>query len=247
VREDRVETNLEGQAMRVSTPSDGNGLPIACSLAAGELATRGEELRRELFAAAVERRELPDGVSYRFPGSDDFRDKLLAFAAAERTCCSFFRIELDFEPGRGPIWLTLRGPEGVKEFIRQTFKGVETQDPDTATAPRITREALQAKIDRGDIVTIVEALPEMSYRKAHLPGAINMPVEQVDELAPRLLPDKQAEIVVYCANLACPTSALAARRLIELGYTNVTEYAEGKQDWLEAGFPIERGRPAPTA
>lgn len=109
--------------MGETTIRDPAALPIACSLGAGDLASRGEWLRRDLCAAAEERREPPDGGAYRFPGTDASRDKLLAFAAAERTCCPFFRIEVAFEPGRGPIWLTLRGPEGIKDVIRQTFDG----------------------------------------------------------------------------------------------------------------------------
>ena len=111
----------------------------------------------------------------------------------------------------------------------------------------ITRDELKAKLDRGEPVTIVEALPEPYYRKAHLPGALNLPHDQVDELAPRLLPDKIAAIVVYCANLPCQNSEIAARRLTELGYTNVREYAEGKQDWIDAGLPVESGVAARAA
>ena len=107
--------------------------------------------------------------------------------------------------------------------------------------PKVSRDELKAKLDRGDRVTIVEALPEPYYRKAHLPGALNLPHDQVDALAPALLPDTGAEIVVYCANLACPNSELAAQRLIELGYADVREYAEGKQDWKDAGLPLESG------
>ena len=106
---------------------------------------------------------------------------------------------------------------------------------------KITREELKAMLDRGEAVTIVEALPEEYYRAAHLPGALLLPHDQVDALAPTLLPDTAAEIVVYCANLPCPNSAIAARRLSERGYTNVREYAEGKQDWLDAGYAVEHG------
>src|SRR5918997_6692103 len=106
---------------------------------------------------------------------------------------------------------------------------------------KITRDELKAKLDRGEAVTIVEALPEQYYRKAHLPGALLLPHDQVDELAPTLLPDRDAEIIVYCANLPCPNSGIAAERLSELGYTRVREYAEGKQDWLDAGHAIEQG------
>ena len=108
----------------------------------------------------------------------------------------------------------------------------------------ITSEELRAKMDRGEQVVLVEALPPRYYEDAHLPGAINIPHTEVDELAPGLLPDKSAEIVVYCSNRACQNSPQAARRLEALGYENVYDYEEGKQDWISAGLPTESGVPA---
>ncbi len=64
----------------------------------------------------------------------------------------------------------------------------------------ISREELKAKIDRGDQFSLVETLPETAYQHAHLPGAINLPPDKTTSLAPTLLPDKNAEIVVYCAS-----------------------------------------------
>lgn len=64
----------------------------------------------------------------------------------------------------------------------------------------ISREDLKAKIDRRDHFLLVETLPETAYHHAHLPGAINLPPSQVQDLAAKLLPDKDADIVVYCAN-----------------------------------------------
>jgi rhodanese-related sulfurtransferase len=43
-------------------------------------------------------------------------------------------------------------------------------------------------------------LPEPAFRKAHIPGAINLPVDQVRQRAQQVLPDKGAEIVVYCGS-----------------------------------------------
>jgi rhodanese-related sulfurtransferase len=62
----------------------------------------------------------------------------------------------------------------------------------------IAREELKAKIDRG-AATIVEVLPHEAYERAHLPGAKNIPVGEIKEEAPQMLPDKGAEIVVYCS------------------------------------------------
>lgn len=63
----------------------------------------------------------------------------------------------------------------------------------------ITRDELKEMMDRGARFTLVETLPVEYYRHTHLPGAINMPPDQVQELAPTLLPDKTEDIIVYCA------------------------------------------------
>lgn len=105
----------------------------------------------------------------------------------------------------------------------------------------IGRTELQRRIESGDDIALVEALPALYYSDAHLPGALNLPLDSVDELAPALLPDKERAVVVYCSNRPCQNSLIAARRLVELGYTQVYDYAEGKQDWIEAGLPVERG------
>ena len=105
---------------------------------------------------------------------------------------------------------------------------------------RITRDELKAKLDAGARITLVEALPEKYFRHAHLPGALNLPHDAVDALAPSLLPDKSAEIVVYCANAPCRNSGIAAARLVELGYRRVRDYHEGKADWIEAGHAVEK-------
>ena len=64
----------------------------------------------------------------------------------------------------------------------------------------ISTEGLKAKLDQKDRITVVETLAPERYREAHIPGALNIPPEQIKELAPQLLPDKDAEIVTYCTN-----------------------------------------------
>ena len=103
----------------------------------------------------------------------------------------------------------------------------------------ISRDDLQAKIDGKDTIVLIEALPEGYYLKGHLPGALNVPHDRVRELAPALIPDKTAEVITYCASATCQNSHIAADTLRAMGYTNVRVYAEGKQDWVEAGLPLE--------
>jgi rhodanese-related sulfurtransferase len=108
-------------------------------------------------------------------------------------------------------------------------------------APTITRKELKAKMDRGDDFMLVEALSPKHYASFHLPGAVNLPYEFVDE-AEKVLPDKNAEIVVYCMNPDCLASREEARELEEMGYQRILHYAAGKQDWIRAGLPVEGRR-----
>jgi rhodanese-related sulfurtransferase len=102
----------------------------------------------------------------------------------------------------------------------------------------ITRDDLRHAIDRGE-VTVVDALPASYYDQQHLPGALNLYVEEARDRALEVLPDKSAAIVTYCSNAACPNSEGVARVLASLGYSNVRKYREGIQDWVEAGLPTE--------
>jgi rhodanese-related sulfurtransferase len=63
----------------------------------------------------------------------------------------------------------------------------------------ISRQELEQKLARKDVV-LVETLAEEKYQAAHLPGAINVPSARVGELAAGMLPDKNAQIVVYCSS-----------------------------------------------
>src|SRR5437899_1076728 len=110
---------------------------------------------------------------------------------------------------------------------------------------KISRADLKSRLDAarqgGAPVVLLEALPARYYRDKHLPGAVNMPHDAVDSLAPTLVPDKTSLIVVYCASATCKNSAIAAARLEALGYSRVQSYDEGKADWIAADLPIEAG------
>lgn len=105
----------------------------------------------------------------------------------------------------------------------------------------ITHEDLLQRLDAAPRPVLIEALPERYFRDGHLPGALHMPHGSVSELAPSAVPDKATEIVVYCASASCRNSHIAAANLEMLGYSNVSIYAGGKEDWQAAGLPLEAG------
>jgi rhodanese-related sulfurtransferase len=110
-------------------------------------------------------------------------------------------------------------------------------------AKTISREELREAIEHRS-VTVVETLRAEHFAQGHLPGAIHIHFEAIAERAPELLRDKDAAIVTYCSNTACRNSDIAANQLTKLGYTNVRKYAEGKQDWQDAGLELETEVPA---
>jgi rhodanese-related sulfurtransferase len=103
----------------------------------------------------------------------------------------------------------------------------------------ISRDDLSRRVTGGDRLILVEALGPAYFADAHIPGAVNVPPDQVDRLALVLMPDKDAPIVVYCSG-TCHNSEITARRLVELGYSDVQVYLGGKEDWVEHGLPVER-------
>ena len=111
--------------------------------------------------------------------------------------------------------------------------------------PIVTVDELSRKLEEGDPFVLVDALAPMVYAHSHLPGAINLPPLSIDaETIAQRIPDRDAEIVVYCTSPACEDSVASARRLQELGYTNVRRYAGGKKEWRDRGLPLERaGQP----
>jgi rhodanese-related sulfurtransferase len=106
---------------------------------------------------------------------------------------------------------------------------------------QIDHDTLARKLAGAVRPVLVEALPEKYFRDWHLPGARHLPHDEVARLAPTVLPDKTAEIVVYCASRSCRNSHVAAHRLEQLGYEDIAVYPGGKEDWMDAGFPVDRG------
>ncbi len=104
----------------------------------------------------------------------------------------------------------------------------------------INGEELKRQLDAGGDLVVVEALPEDYYRAGHIPGAGHLPLENIDDRAGLVIRERWAAVVVYCASEACENSHLAAKRLTELGYQDVSVYAGGKADWKERGYPLEK-------
>lgn len=82
---------------------------------------RYNQLTHKLANARVETKELPDGYAFRLKGEVITLSEVGEWISWERKCCPFFGFEIELERGNGPLWLKLRGMDGVKVFIRAEF------------------------------------------------------------------------------------------------------------------------------
>lgn len=98
-------------------------MPFACNLNAIAPANRGryQELTEHLLQAVEETREFEDGYGFRLAQDRIRPADIVEWIAFETQCCPFFGIQLDWAPEAGPLWLRLKGSEGVKDLIRLEF------------------------------------------------------------------------------------------------------------------------------
>ena len=92
-------------------------------------------------------------------------------------------------------------------------------------------------------VTLVEALDAQYFERSHAKGSLNIAMGNEAKLAPELLKDKDAKIVVYCMNTHCHASDEVAKSLTNLGYKHVSIYREGLMGMISNGFDMEGTNP----
>ncbi|MDY6769783.1 MAG: rhodanese-like domain-containing protein [Candidatus Nanohaloarchaea archaeon] len=96
----------------------------------------------------------------------------------------------------------------------------------------ISRTELKEKMDGGDEFVLVNVLSPEQFEEEHIPGSINIPLDQVEQEFPERF-DRDEDIVVYCASESCQASPKAAEKLESMGFTNVADYEGGLADWKE--------------
>ena len=92
---------------------------IACSLTAGQYASRTKAMSALAERALVHREATPHGERLTFDDADDVRQDLEAILAAESACCPFLAFELSRDEGY--LVLRISGPEAVRPLIAELF------------------------------------------------------------------------------------------------------------------------------
>lgn len=99
----------------------------------------------------------------------------------------------------------------------------------------ISIEEVKSKLDNNEIFHFVDVREDNEWDKGHAAKAIHLGRGIIERDIEEIIPDKSAEIVLYCGGGY--RSALAADNLQKMGYTNVLSMAGGIRAWREAKFP----------
>ncbi len=101
----------------------------------------------------------------------------------------------------------------------------------------ISLEELKARLEGERDFTLVDVREGDEFRAGHIPGAVHIPRGHLESKAESTLVEKGARIVLYCAGGT--RSALAAKTLQEMGYTNIESANPGFSQWKDRRYPME--------
>lgn len=118
----------------------------------------------------------------------------------------------------------------VERVVRGYFNDRDRMDA-------ISRPELMERLKAG-IVTVLDVRPEDEFALGHLPGAINIPLSELERRLADLDPDQ--EIVAYCRGPYCVLSYEAVAVLRARGF-RVHRLVDGLPEWRAAGLPVEAG------
>jgi len=123
-----------------------------------------------------------------------------------------------------------RNLASVSKVLRDYFQARDSMEP-------VTHDELLART-RDGLVTVLDVRPADEYAAEHLPGAVNIPL---DELENRLSEIEDApEVVAYCRGPYCVLSFEAVSALRKRGI-NARRLKSGLPEWRAAGLPVETG------
>ncbi len=100
-----------------------------------------------------------------------------------------------------------------------------------------SREGLLAKV-RDGAVTVLDVRPVEEYRAGHIPGALSVPLKELERRLSDLPRDRQ--IVAYCRGPYCVLAVKAVEMLRERGF-DAWRLEQSVQDWRAEGFPVAAG------
>lgn len=136
------------------------------------------------------------------------------------------------------LWSTVsRIASSELSEVKYAIDSLVAEDPNTGSTTRetIDYDELLRRIERGEAV-LIDVRPEEEFAAGHLPGAMSVSLEKLEQKAKELPRDKP--IYAYCRGRYCVLSHEASRILAEKGYS-VTPLPDGVAEWKAADVQLE--------
>jgi rhodanese-related sulfurtransferase len=114
----------------------------------------------------------------------------------------------------------------------------EMVDKARASVKLVTIQDLKKAMDSKEDIVIIDVRNPNEYDVVHIPGAVNVSRGLLEFQIWSVVPEKNAKIYVYCKTTG--RSALATKTLNDLGYKNAVLMDAQFEDWIKAGYPVER-------
>ena len=109
--------------------------------------------------------------------------------------------------------------------------------PAAVNRPTITNAQLAAQLKEGHAPLVLDVRTPEEFKAGHIPGAVNIPVDQLSSRLGELGIAKGDEVVVHCEKGG--RAAKAEALLAQSGYTEVVDLTGHMSGWREAGLPVE--------
>lgn len=137
--------------------------------------------------------------------------------------------------GAGVIKLLAALQEVAQHNVAEVTRLIDTYLKAKDSLEPVSANELLERMRRG-LVTLVDVRPREEFAAGHLPGAINVPLAEIESGSAVLPRDK--DIVAYCRGPFCVLSFEAVARLREQGF-NARRLETGFPEWKVAGLPVE--------
>ena len=123
-------------------------------------------------------------------------------------------------------------PAGPPQIVKDMVAKVR------AEIKKVPAADVKAAIDQKEKAIFLDVRDPGEFSAGHLPGAVNVSRGTLEWGIWSKIPDQQAKIYVYCKTAG--RSALATKTLNDLGYKNAVLMDAQFEDWIKAGYPVER-------
>ncbi|MCE2400899.1 rhodanese-like domain-containing protein [Candidatus Poribacteria bacterium] len=84
----------------------------------------------------------------------------------------------------------------------------------------------------------VDARSAASFRRGHIPDAVNVPINRAKQNLSILPTDKKMLLITYCGSVECPNAYQLMNILLAHGYQNVKFFSRGLRGWQALGYPL---------